>query len=1657
MLEMSRLERKQRVRHKTSRSGKHPDGFGRVSCAGSVMDETDREVSSLTDRAFKSLCVGDEAVYIEPVLISSPTERQRAFVEDVNGTEQKTMQGILQLGREGEVADTSKTATTFQRPVGDLAKPRNERVPPMNNGAIQNMWVQNKSKPKVSSQIKAFATARNDSNVAGDGVWPTDCKHVEVTCQSWDESALMSIQRELSEFSSAVCPQNFTMGHIAPGKKPSNNKTSNMDMAATSTKSSKGKGRKSSKHKKLVATNFFLHSEFSPFQIWRECEQVPFENSDILSASNFPKWYDSSLYKELKSVHEDAHLKERVQRRKPTENAVAALMPSTKKLSIAQEIGEQHHSFKDQQRAEDIKRQNLSLEYLNKDFTVGKGCSSPKVVQNGKAIDKISNMEMATTCVPWRKNRSLVKKAHAGNRPCTMPPHGEQQREGTQSAVLVMSGSITPLSIAKLLTPTLCDRQERKTLVSLKDTFPLAKPPPAPSLETEAKPNEVRLCDSYKAMASSLLFNIKDNRKRVKSTYNPPKFKNPDSSGPKSILTILELSGTGAGTVAHPRARDGKPVSNPALEPSEVRTSHRKELAEVCISDDYLTLSSPPAVKEACSFKSFPGATRKSTGQAQPVDLHAVSSPLTSRDTPLQCLAPDPYRPAGLTGKDIANGPLMANAFHRFTEKEEESPEKDPSLSNAVDFFRDSEAFGKEAKQASNHTIKKGLSEGQDLYLDGCVVRESRLNAVTGSGNPEGPSAKDRAVNPVTTEEEENAQPGMHDRKERDSRKEVRVKHVFSAKQNQYIKNERYAMKVDYGGEEEGGTEVLITRADIGVISHQTITQEKWNTKVGEEKRGPENDVTVVIDQPEVGEHMIAVNGDMLNQNVQANKDTVWVKPHALSSGEGELILNKENEVRREENMTNTRHAQNDWEEQVRNRENSNLKQTFSKKSSIVYDKISKAQALLPPKSVKKERNLVSRKDEADVVTERRRRSTGKDSFAIDSRGRDGEQKQGRRGAMEKGNVRQKVLSYMGMKEHVDGLQTEGAGSATRVQSSRKGFTGTDEGSVSQRENAGIVGGYGKRWEVASIGEKDEAHSREWIAKEHASRSQGRTYEKANGKSNGEREVPATPVQDSWAEGQLAHAREAKKAPRDLYLLPMVDSQNKDFKAQPSQQSEDLHTKRDKNTSGKDSQITESQYFSVTDHKSEAMAKDSHAVLLQSDGRASWTGESTLSPNEMEEGGWIRCLIESAKAQSQAPLSPVGKPTLFKVKDNTFRNSPIIRTVKLPFHLPCPEEFCLGSPKESLSGSERGDEEQDHLQDASFPHSIGLTSRSCGQSARSATSHTAKSPEVSGEPRRSHQRHVPILEEEEDASEQVENCTMIVVGMEEKPASTVPTEDTTCSEEPSERSESACSTAESRPQSRLPVVPPKSEKALRRAQKLNTRRNRKVDSHRKSQGQSQANQTAPKPSQSASSTWLPPTEPPVPQQPVPDSEPASLSCNVPKLTPPPAVDAIVPPCSLTQRKVLQDPDSGQYFVVDMPVQVKTKTFFDPETGMYLQLPVKQSEEASSPVTSSSPPTSVEAPYMLYHGFVPMPVNLLPSQGLACNMSVRVTNGQKNLEDGILYRQMWDKQNSNKNNGPDGIHGTLHDGSLYSEDRDSISSRNMDIMSLGEVDHLAIEN
>ncbi|KAI3353160.1 hypothetical protein L3Q82_019714 [Scortum barcoo] len=91
----------------------------------------------------------------------------------------------------------------------------------------------------------------------------------------------------------------------------------------------------------------------------------------------------------------------------------------------------------------------------------------------------------------------------------------------------------------------------------------------------------------------------------------------------------------------------------------------------------------------------------------------------------------------------------------------------------------------------------------------------------------------------------------------------------------------------------------------------------------------------------------------------------------------------------------------------------------------------------------------------------------------------------------------------------------------------------------------------------------------------------------------------------------------------------------------------------------------------------------------------------------------------------------------------------------------------------------------------------------------------------------------------------------------------------------------------------------------------------------------------------------------------------------------------------TQRKMLLDPTTGHYYLVDTPIQPTTKRLFDPETGQYVDVPMPHSPVAPvTPVTPVSPmplslsplalsPTAYAPTYMIYPGFIPSPT--LPAQ------------------------------------------------------------------------------
>ncbi|XP_018425521.1 PREDICTED: uncharacterized protein LOC108798286 [Nanorana parkeri] len=161
-----------------------------------------------------------------------------------------------------------------------------------------------------------------------------------------------------------------------------------------------------------------------------------------------------------------------------------------------------------------------------------------------------------------------------------------------------------------------------------------------------------------------------------------------------------------------------------------------------------------------------------------------------------------------------------------------------------------------------------------------------------------------------------------------------------------------------------------------------------------------------------------------------------------------------------------------------------------------------------------------------------------------------------------------------------------------------------------------------------------------------------------------------------------------------------------------------------------------------------------------------------------------------------------------------------------------------------------------------------------------------------------------------------------------------------------------------------PTVPPKTEKALRRAKRL-TKKHRKTEiSPKIHEGDFQESDfvvDVPSPANN------------IPSSITTQSNFKAGSCISRTLQQEESISkASTPSLPTTQRKLLQDPESGQYFVVDIPVHFQIKTFFDPETGKYLQMSLPPSER-STPILEMP-----NKPSMLYQGLTPVPVTSIAS-------------------------------------------------------------------------------
>ncbi|KAM4749920.1 uncharacterized protein C4orf54-like isoform 1-T2 [Anableps anableps] len=85
------------------------------------------------------------------------------------------------------------------------------------------------------------------------------------------------------------------------------------------------------------------------------------------------------------------------------------------------------------------------------------------------------------------------------------------------------------------------------------------------------------------------------------------------------------------------------------------------------------------------------------------------------------------------------------------------------------------------------------------------------------------------------------------------------------------------------------------------------------------------------------------------------------------------------------------------------------------------------------------------------------------------------------------------------------------------------------------------------------------------------------------------------------------------------------------------------------------------------------------------------------------------------------------------------------------------------------------------------------------------------------------------------------------------------------------------------------------------------------------------------------------------------------------MSPTPSAGETVPQ---TQRKMLLDPTTGHYYLVDTPIWATTKRLFDPETGQYVDVPMPNSPVAPvTPMPFSLPPIALTSTYMVYPRFI----------------------------------------------------------------------------------------
>ncbi|NWI44081.1 CEFIP protein, partial [Picathartes gymnocephalus] len=596
---------------------KHTEGHSDSSSIGSLLDDTDREVSSLTDRAFKSLCVAElEDPYNEPELSISPDFALQLSAKIHSGTLNHDI-------KKSNVCDklTARNnehtiwASTFQQ----LPKCASEekRIAKNNTFALErklNLPVpgprNNKHVSKVSSLIKTFdKTADQGSGsslIANKQPIKNSFQKYKINhgndIASWDDTDIVSIHKELSEFSEASQGSHCLSGKHEPQRRPNKvdlsygdsdgyypvliemSKVAKLNFSRSAKKALKTRNLKVSEPAKK---GNFLHSENSAFESWNVHHKKLTEKEEFvdikmkkeglayLEESPFVKGSHTREHKLSPVIATVAKKKEKGFQTKPTPPEAAFPLPTP----------------------------------------------SPPPPKPPTTLTEEESLspQLGNTCPPWRRQRATERAA--GKRQAAKEKVTDSHKTSLSEKVTGVDsgldvtplakqanspGSISPsFNITELLTPVIPPKQEVGTAES--ELMPLT-PPPTESTASrdheESTLDDYRSWDSGRLTASSLLFNLKDVRKRVKSIYTPSPLLRALEEKNKTRENMQETTKINASfSTLHNKSEKNITEKDELSDIGSVLSSsvHEKDSKTDLsghFTDSYLTLSSPQTTED---------------------------------------------------------------------------------------------------------------------------------------------------------------------------------------------------------------------------------------------------------------------------------------------------------------------------------------------------------------------------------------------------------------------------------------------------------------------------------------------------------------------------------------------------------------------------------------------------------------------------------------------------------------------------------------------------------------------------------------------------------------------------------------------------------------------------------------------------------------------------------------------------------------------------------------------------------------------------------------------------------------------------------------------------------------------------------------------------